>query len=146
MNEYEKQANDLCINHHVFITFKNEGTGTRDIAGKPREYGIYKVIISRRWPDMTPQKVVARAFKLHGSVADYEKGTLPTAYDILTSVKKYEVGTLQDFVDNYGYEIDMSNVEDSIDKLLSDYSALREEYNKVLELFGDILKELWGIQ
>ena len=146
MNEYEKQANDLCLKHHVFITFKNEGTGTRVISGKPREYGIYNVIISRRFVDRVPQKVVARAFKLHGSVADYEKGRLPTAYDILASVQKYEVGTIDDFVQNYGYELDMTNVEDSINKLLSDYSTLREEYTKVLELFGDIIEELEEIQ
>ena len=75
-----------------------------------------------------------------------KKGTLPTAYDILASIQNYEVGEIQDFVSNFGYELDMTNVEDSIDKLLSDYSALKEEYTKVMELFGDIMNELEEIQ
>ncbi len=64
----------------------------------------------------------------------------PTAYDILASLEKYEIGTFTDFCNNFGYN------EDSI-KAMKVYEAVKEQVKQIKILYNDDeIKELSEIQ
>lgn len=54
----------------------------------------------------------------------------PTAYDVLAGLTKYDVGTLEDFCNEYGYDPD-SKTADKI------YHAVRKEFANVQRLWTD---------
>ena len=54
----------------------------------------------------------------------------PTAYDVLSIVTKYEVGSFENFCDAFGYN------DDSI-KAKGIYKAVLNEYNNIKWLFSD---------
>lgn len=53
---------------------------------------------------------------------------LPTAYDVLTCLEKYEVTDFEDFCDNYGYNIDSR-------KAYKTFKAVKKEWKNVKKLF-----------
>lgn len=59
--------------------------------------------------------------------------SVPTAYDVLACLTKYEIGTFKNFCDDFGYN------EDSI-KAKNVYNAVIDEYNNLKMLYTD--KEL----
>lgn len=64
---------------------------------------------------------------------------IPTAYDILTCLTKYDPESFEDFCDNYGYS------KDSI-KALNTYEAVAEEWENISSMFNeDELAELCEI-
>lgn len=58
------------------------------------------------------------------------KGVPPTAYDILSCLTKYDVGTFEDFCCDYGYDIDSRKAE----KI---YNAVLEEWSNVQRIWTD---------
>lgn len=65
---------------------------------------------------------------------------VPNAYDILTCLQKYDVGTFENFCDEFGYN------NDSI-KALKTYEAVSKEYKELQTLFNDTeLDEMREIQ
>jgi len=56
------------------------------------------------------------------------KKSEPTMYDILACMEKYEVGTHEDFCNNFGYDIDSISHREI-------YFKVQEEYNNVCKLF-----------
>lgn len=71
-------------------------------------------------------------------------GAEPTAYEVLASLTKYEVGTIEDFCCEYGYEIFDEYGMRSIETYHT-YKAVKAEYKHVVEMFGDVLDELCEI-
>lgn len=68
------------------------------------------------------------------------KGKVPTEYNLLASLTKYDTGTLEDFCSEFGYDTDSKKAE----KI---YNAVKEEYLKVCTLFNDAeMEELSEIQ
>ena len=77
-------------------------------------------------------------FNFGQSVA--EGSNEPTLYDVLSCLQKYEVGTFEDFCDNYGYH------NDSITALKT-YKAVVKEFQAMERLFNsDELEVLQTIQ
>lgn len=68
------------------------------------------------------------------SVYDTETHTAPEEYDILACLQKYDVGTLDDFVSEFGYEI--HSLED-YRKVERTYKAVRKEYADLCRLFDE---------
>lgn len=56
--------------------------------------------------------------------------SVPTAYDILACLTKSDPGTLEDFCNEYGYDLDSKKAEKT-------YKAVKDEYNNVCMLFSD---------
>lgn len=54
----------------------------------------------------------------------------PTAYDVLSCLQKYEVGTFEDFCGDFGYDLDSRKAE----KI---YNAVIEEYKNLKILYSD---------
>ena len=72
-------------------------------------------------------------FKFGQSIA---KGSNePTLYDVLACLQKYEVGTFEDFCDEFGYDNDSRNA-------LKTYKAVVKEYDKMCSLFNNDELEL----
>jgi len=69
-------------------------------------------------------------FGYNTQIEKIELPTPPTAYDILTSLQKYEFENFQDFCDQFGFD------NDSI-KALKIYNDVVEEFKKVTYLFSD---------
>lgn len=65
---------------------------------------------------------------------------VPTAYDVLTCLQKYDVGTLENFCSEFGYNEDSKKAEKT-------YNAVAEEFKNVCMLFSDSeIEELQEIQ
>ena len=70
------------------------------------------------------------------SLKDSNNGnTPPTAYDVLASLTKYEVGDFGDFCSAYGYDIDSR-------KAYKTYKAVLKEWKNVDRLFSSEQIEL----
>ena len=87
-----------------------------------------------------------------GSMTDYfwdseyntERDIKPTEYDILACLEKYDVGTIDDFVSEFGYEVhewaDVKRIE-------STYVAVVQQYNDLCRIFTpEQMEILRGIQ
>jgi len=74
-------------------------------------------------------------------VRAYKKNTVktPTAYDVLTCVQKYDVGTFENFCSDFGYDTDSRKAE----KL---YFDVQKEFSEINKLFHDVLDQLQEIQ
>lgn len=59
---------------------------------------------------------------------------VPTEYDILACLQKYDVGSMDDFMHEFGYEIKC--VED-MTNFINTYNAVVKEYNDVRRCFTD---------
>jgi hypothetical protein len=65
---------------------------------------------------------------------------VPAFYDVLTCLQKYDVGTFEDFCNDFGYDIDSRKAEKT-------YKAVLEEWQAVQSLFNDDeLSQLQEIQ
>lgn len=101
----------------------------------------------RKIKSLDPVKDRAKIFGLvktgvnfHISFNDINFGTEPTSYDVLACLTKYDPGSLENFCDEFGYDLDSKSAE----KI---YNAVREEYLNVCALFGqDEMEQLIEIQ
>lgn len=62
----------------------------------------------------------------------------PSAYDVLSCVEKYDVGSIDNFMDEFGYEIHKWADVKKIERI---YAAVCDEVHHVQELFGDVIDE-----
>ena len=59
---------------------------------------------------------------------------VPTSYDILACLEKYEVGTMDDFFHEFGYEVKSA---DDIFCFLNTYNAVVKEYRDLCRIFTE---------
>ena len=65
---------------------------------------------------------------------------VPTAYDVLTSVTKYDPGTFEEFCGEYGYDTDSRKAEKT-------HEAVKHEYSQMAYLYSEAeLEEMAEIQ
>lgn len=73
-----------------------------------------------------------------------EEGIKPTEYDILACLEKYDIGNMDDFMYEFGYEIHC--VED-MTNLISTYNTVVKEYNDVRRCFTEeqikAMRDIW---
>lgn len=55
---------------------------------------------------------------------------VPTAYDVLSSLQKYDVGTFEDFCSGYGYSTDSRKAEATYKAVVDEYDNLKMLYNE----------------
>ena len=68
----------------------------------------------------------------------------PTEYDVLACLQKYDVGSMDDFFSEFGYEIKC--VED-MTNFINTYNAVVKEYNDVRRCFTEEqIEVMWEIQ
>lgn len=83
-----------------------------------------------------------KSMTVHFFQSLHDAGSEPSAYDILTCLQKYEVGTIDDFVSKFGYSV---NSWKDVKKIQKTYKAVCREYKNVLRVFGDCLEDLQEI-
>ncbi len=95
---------------------------------------------NRRQRDCTNYEQV----KARNELATIKETVKPTPYDILSCLTKYPVGSMDDFMHEFGYEIkcvkDMTN-------FINTYNAVVEEYSNICRIFTPkqikALREIW---
>lgn len=139
MTNYEKQANDFLHKNKIECEIVYSHTG-KHFGGDTEERDIYNATFKKG--DKKQFSVVFGA-----SISDTKKralakggdsrGATPTAYSILACLQKYEVGDLDDFLSEYGYEVKKAGDLRRLQKL---HIAVYEEWDKVRGFFSS--KEL----
>lgn len=124
MTDYKKQAQDFLdkCDAKMEITFvcrmKNEAW--QDTSPRNR----YEVVIT------TPRGTMV--FTFWDSINNTHNHQRPSAYDILACLEKCDVGTIDDFVSEFGYEVrkwsDVRRIEDI-------YHAVVKEYHDLCRIF-----------
>lgn len=122
LSEYVKMAENFLSKHNATMEIEEVDVRNRHF--------IYKVTIERDDKSFT--------FEFTGSEYDYMHNEEANVYDVLACLQKYEVGTIDDFAEEYGYGIG----EYRISEIMSTYEAVNNEYENVYNLFSDCMDEL----
>jgi hypothetical protein len=98
------------------------------------------VLHSRDYVEKSAQQRNSRG-EPWGAILRYKRDAVkvPTAYDVLAAVQKYEVGTFEDFCSEFGYDTDSRKAEKT-------YFEIQKEYAEIEKLFSDVMEELQEIQ
>ena len=72
-------------------------------------------------------------------------GAEPTAYDVLASIEKYDVGSFEDFCSEFGYDMFDDETGRRNANTYGLYKAVCREYKHVESMFYDCLDELCEI-
>lgn len=101
---------------------------------------------------MTPEKYCAKYYRWHydslmrheqakirKSLQEEKAKAVPTPYDILACMEKYDVGTMNDFFDEFGYEIHSAN---DMFSFMNTYNAVVKEYRDLCRIFTEEQMEM----
>ena len=162
MNEYVKQAKDFLKSCNATMEIKYVGDETPNWDDRPHrtydctiktprgemfvhfhdsryntELHMFKTVQEyaqkrRRIYDLQPYTTfynkIAKEFK------EKKAEAVPTEYDILACIQKYDIGSMDDFFAEFGFEIkctqDMTN-------FINTYNAVVKEYNDVRRCFTE---------
>lgn len=120
MNEYVKQAQDFLKSCNATMQITYTGIDTnKDWEGKELR-NTYSVTIT------TPKG--SMKIKFWDSIYNTEHAIKPTEYDILACLEKYDVGTIDDFVYEFGLEVhewaDVKRIENTYNAVVKEYQDL----------------------
>lgn len=87
-----------------------------------------------------PEVKMAFTYKLELDYIINKQRAAPTAYDVLAALQKYDVGTEDDFIKEFGYDSDVDTYKIG----LKIYPAVVSEYDMVCKLWTD--KEIEQLQ
>ena len=140
MNEYEQMAVD-------FLKLTNT---TFDVIACRGEVNHFGTIMIEYYVQFTRQGEIW-AFPFYMGLG--HNGKEPTAYDVLACVTKYDVGTFEEFCDEFGYEeysenyvLDLFYNGDARNKeSLKIYNDVKKEFHNVWRMFGDYIEQLCEI-
>lgn len=131
MNEYDKQAIEFLSSVPADMEIRYAGTAVNHLWNEKEPRDMFSFIIKTEkgsmngifWDSLgnTKERLARRA-----------KPKNPRAYSILACLEKYEVGSMDDFMAEFGYEIrsakDMTN-------FIETYNAVVKEYNDLCRIF-----------
>lgn len=127
MNQYEEQANKFL--HNTGTSFSAQYLKhDRYFVGDTDPRDIYEITLVRN----------GNSYVFRFGQSTVNKSKIPSPYDVLACLQKYEIGTLDDFARDSGFDFD--NIKPSV--LLSIYYAVKNEWQNVQRLFHDVLNEL----
>jgi hypothetical protein len=126
---YEKQAENFAKKHGLKMSFIGEPIYKKYFLNDRQQRWVFKIKLTRNKKSFT--------FTFGQSIS---KGIeAPSIYDVLATSEKYDVGSFEDFINEFGYE--HSNETKKL------YKAVIKNYNQILKLFpeSEILEELQEI-
>lgn len=136
MREYDKMAREFLEN--VGAELKIEYIG--DVEGFPNSddklmHREYKCELSREGH--------IYEFPFYGSYMDWKNEKDPSEYDVLSCLEPWDPGSIDDFVEMYGYEVhkwaDVRRIEKIYEEVLKQYRALAGMFSDdELEMLGEI--------
>lgn len=130
MNEYEKQAIDFAkkTGTELRILSSHYGSHFTDDVKRGEKRWVFHCRLVRKGKKFE--------FDFGQSLAAGKKH--PTMYDVLSCFQKSDVGTFENFCDEFGYDTDSRSAEKV-------YHDVKREWENVERLFGDVLEELQEI-
>lgn len=132
MSEYTIQAENFLKKNNIRFSFKEPEIRICDWDNK--NHFMFKC----RFVNLNTNKSMTVNF--FSSLQDYWNNIQEiTAYDVLSCLTKYDVGTIDDFVSEFGYEV---NSWQDVKKIEKTYKALVREWKNVQRVFGECLEEL----
>ena len=123
MSEYVKQAKDFLESCNATMKITYAGMELNSNWKDKELRNTYFATIT------TPRGTMK--VKFWDSVYNTERGIKPTEYDILACLEKYDVGTFEDFVNEFGYESYNLRCAKRI------YKAVTHEYNDLCRCFTE---------
>ena len=136
MSEYVKQAKDFLASCNATMKITYIDTERNENWKDNQWHDAYRVTIT------TP--LGRMQVKFWNSVYGTQNGIAPTEYDILACLQKYDVGTIDDFVSDFGYEV---NEWADVKRIQRTYKAVVNEYKKVCRCFTEEqiekMSEIW---
>jgi len=145
MNNYTKQADDFM--KKTGTSFEAEYVG-HDIYfdGDKEARDIYRITLERngeKWSFRFGNSIVNALTDAEKNVMrsapkmgiTYSNKKIPTAYDVLSGLTKYDVGSFSNFCAEFGYDTDSRKAE----KI---YLSVLDEYKHVMSMFHDAIDEL----
>ena len=134
INEYEEQANMFLERTGTTSKYDYMGTAYPNWDKNHLHY-TFMVKFSR--------KGRTRLFPFYSSRMDFEKKNKTiTAYTVLSCLQKYDVGSFENFCNDYGYKYE---TDEEYLEIKNTYNDVKNEYNKVLALWKDVLEDLQEI-
>ena len=136
MSEYVKQAKDFLTSCNAEMQMMYLGTEANENWGDTKERDIYMVNI------VTPIGNMQIKFydSLNNTIDNMNRHRInrsrkyPTEYDILSCLQKYDVGDIEDFIWEYGYEIKKNG---DLKRIMNIYDAVAKEYNDIRRCFTE---------
>ena len=142
MSEYVKQAKDFLTSCNATMKITYLGKDTNHNWGESQLRNTYRATIKTPLGSMW--------VKFWDSINNTQKGIQPTEYDILACLQKYDVGSLEDFANEFGYDLydddpwaTRNNLKPNPRKI---YEAVCNEYEKVCRCFTEEqIEQMWEI-
>jgi hypothetical protein len=126
MREYVKQAKDFLASCNATMKITLLGKAVNENWGENEPRNNYRVTIA------TPRGRMQIRF--WDSIHCTKNNITPTEYDIIACLQKYEVGTIDDFVSEFGYEVhELADVK----RIQKTYKAVVNEYKKICRCFTE---------
>jgi len=134
MDNYLKEAKRFLKKHNakMNIEFLKKDYYFNDDKEKRN---IYRITLKRDNKKYT--------FKFGDSIHNTVKSIACNEYDILSCLQKYKIGSLKEFMRDYGYTYNNEKEYNQIEKI---YKNVKKEYENVYNLFNDCMEELEEIQ
>lgn len=136
MSEYVKQAKDFLASCNATMKMMYLGKEMNDNWNETRERDTYMVNI------VTPMSNMQIKFwdSINNTIDNANKTSIgrsrkyPTEYDILSCLQKYDVGDIEDFIWEFGYEIKKKG---DLKRIMNTYDAVVKEYNDIRRCFTE---------
>lgn len=127
-NSYTQQANEFAKKYGVKFTVFHDETEYRPYFSddKVSRY-VFKCRLSRGRRSYT--------FQFGQSIAEGSKA--PDLYSVLSCLQKWDLGSFEDFCNEFGYEAYNDEYTGYNKKSMRIYKACLREYRAVVRLFGD---------
>lgn len=126
---FEEKANEFLKMTKTELVISFLGCETNELWSDTAYRNVYSVVLKNENHEYK--------FKFWDSIANTKKGIKKVqAYDILSCMEKYDVGSFVDFCSDFGYDIESCTLKESrnIEKT---YKLVIEEYNALCKLFDD---------
>lgn len=143
MFDYENNAREFLNKCNAEMEVHYAGTSANHLWGEKQPRDMYSFIIKTQRGSMNG--IFWDSIKnTKDRLAKRKKPTHPGVYSILACLEKYEVGTMDDFMYEFGYEIrsakDMAN-------FITTYNAVVKEYQDLCRIFTpeqmEMLREIY---
>ena len=122
MSKYVKQAKDFLASCNATMKITYLGREINKMWNEDIYRNTYRATIKTPLGSMW--------VKFWDSIYDTQNGIKPTEYDILACLQKYDVGSLEDFISEYGYDPEIHNTKQI-------YKAVCNEYEKICRCFTE---------
>lgn len=135
-SDYEQQAMDFLKDTNTVMKIERIDHRTDGGCMNRGSHFDYEITLKRNSKNWK--------FQFCDSVNNYRKNELPSAYDILACLQKYEVEEdILDFCAEFGYETETREERENVKRI---HKACLKEYKNVMRLFEDVIDDLEEIQ